>query len=389
MLTLKFDLRDLVRAPRLALSLQRMWIMLVGLGISWLIYLLFTYLALLSAGGALSDLWHRFGLLPVLSGLGGVPWYSWGLHLVGAAAALAMLLMAQTALARAIYMAAKGEHFYSVKQAFAFARRKFGAVLMTPLALGALLLLLVAGSFAIGLLGRIPWAGELGVALFTPIWFVLALVLIFLGIVFCVSLFLAPAIVATTDEDAFEAIFQLFGLTWRQPWRLLLYGGVTWLLAVGALGLFAAFCKEGVVITNHLLALFMGSNFSDLANNGQALVQAWSATAEEALFWLFRGFTPYLFFTQEFYYLPLRELARPSVAIAGYFYAFGLLLLAGWIVAYGFATLNAGAVLSYLSLRWRKDGVNLLERKDKEEESEEEEEVEMGLSPGEPAAEQN
>lgn len=389
MLTLKFDLRDLLRAPRLALSLQRMWIMLVGLGLGWLIYALFTYLALMLVGGGMSDLWHRFGLLPVLSGLsGGLPWYSWVLHLLGTAVALVALLLAQTALARAVYMSAKGEHFYSIKQSYAFARRKFGAVLMTPLALGLLILLLVTGSFLVGLLGRIPWVGELGVAFFSLIWFVLALLLVYLSMVFCVSLFLAPAIVATTDEDAFEAIFQLFALTWRQPWRLLLYGLVTWLLAVVALGLFAAFCKEGVVLTNYLFSFFMGSNFSDLANNGQALVQAWSATGEEALFWLFRGFTPYLFFTQEFYYLPVQELARPSVAVAGYLYAFGLLVLAGWVVAYGFATLNTGAVLAYLALRKRKDGVNLLERKDREEECEEEE-IEMGISAGEPAAEQN
>ncbi|HNW58105.1 MAG TPA: hypothetical protein PKI62_00345 [bacterium] len=389
MLTLHFDLRDLFRAPRLALSLQRMWIMLAGLGMGWLIYALLTYLGLIAAGGHPGELWRRFGILPLLAGGGAeLPWYSWLLHGLGAVAAFAITLLAHTAVARAVYMSAKGEHFYSWRQAYNFAWRKFGAVIMTPLALGLLILLFMGGGFLIGLLGRIPWAGELGMALFTLLWFAMALLLIFIGLVFGTSLFLAPAIVATTDEDAFEAIFQLFALTWREPWRLLLYGFVSLFFGLAALGIFAAFCKEAVVLTNYLFAYFMGSNFADLANNGQALVQAWSASAEGIIFTLFRGFTPYLFFTQEFYYLPVQELARPTVAVAGYLYACGLLLLGGWILSYGFATLDTGAVLSYLALRKRKDGVNLLERKDKEEESEEEE-VELGISTEEPAAEQN
>ena len=40
-----FNYRDILRAPRLALSLQKMWIQLVGLGVGYGIYLFLTYLS--------------------------------------------------------------------------------------------------------------------------------------------------------------------------------------------------------------------------------------------------------------------------------------------------------------------------------------------------------
>jgi hypothetical protein len=387
MLSLKLDYRDLFRAPRLAFSLQRMWIVMAGVGLGWLIYAALTYLALLLAGGSLPDLWQRFGIYPSFySVASAIPWYSWILYALGVVTLVLAFLLANTAHARAMYMSAKGEHFYSWRQSYAFAWRKLGVVIMTPVSLLLLILLFIAAEFVIGLLGRIPWAGELGMALFAPIWFFTGLLLMFFAIVLFYALILTPAIVATTDEDAFESIFQLFSLIWNQPWRILLYGLLSAFVALFSMGLFAFFCKQAVALTQILLSAFVGSNFADLANNGMALVQAWTTMGEETVFSLFRGFTPLIFFTQEFYYLPVQELARPTVAVAGVLYAVSLLFLAGWVLSYGFATLSSATVLSYLSLRKRKDGINLLERKDTEEECEEEA-IELETGGEEPAVE--
>lgn len=369
MLLPKFDFRDLLRAPRLALSLQRMWITLAGVGAGWLVYLLLTYLALMLGGWGLPESWERFGILPALPALQNpFPWYSWILHGLGALTLVFSWLLANTAHARAVYMSAKGEHFYSWRQSYAFAWRKAGAVVMTPASLAILILLIAAVGAVVGLMARIPYAGEIGIALFTLLWFVMALLLIIIMIALWFSLIYTPAIVATTDEDAFEAVFQLFSLTWNQPWRLLLYQLFSLFVAVLATGLFAFIGKQAVGLTNLLLGAAMGSNYADIANNGLALVQAWTLSSEDLVFSFFRGFTPFLFYTQEFYYLPASELARPTVAVAAYLYAVGLLAFGFWIAAYGLGTLNAGHTLAYMALRRRKDGLNLLERVDKEEE---------------------
>lgn len=373
MLLPKFDYRDLLRAPRLALSLQRMWITLAGVGSGWVVYLLLTYLALMLGGWGLPEAWERFGILPALPALQNpFPWFSWILHGLGALILVFSLLLANTAHARAVYMSSKGEHFYSWRQSYDFAWRKLGAVVMTPASLAVLVLLIAAGGAVVGLMARIPYAGEIGIALFTLIWFAMGLLLIIVMIVLWFSLIYTPAIVATTDEDAFEAVFQLFSLTWNQPWRLLLYQLFSLFIAVLATGLFAFLGKQAVGLTNLLLGAAMGSNYADIANNGLALVQAWTLSSEDLVFSFFRGFTPFLFYTQEFYFLPAAELARPTVAAAAYLYALGLLGFGFWIASYGLGTLNAGHTLAYLALRRRKDGINLLERVDKEEESTEE-----------------
>ena len=52
MLKLGFNWRDILLAPRLALSLQRMWIQLVGLSFGLFFYLVLSYLGLIAAGYA-------------------------------------------------------------------------------------------------------------------------------------------------------------------------------------------------------------------------------------------------------------------------------------------------------------------------------------------------
>ncbi len=372
MLSLRFDFRDIFRAPRLAFSVQRIWIMLAALGLGLLAYTLCTYLALLIGGIPLGSAWQRFGILPSLF-MERTPfdWYVWLIQGLGIICLAVAFLFANTAVARAVYMSAKGEHFYSWRQAFAFAWRKSGAVLMTPVSLMTLLLLMVLGSLFIGLLGKIPYAGELIISLSTLLWFFFALLMVFLAFVLWFSFFYTPAVIATTDEDAFESVFQLFSLSWNQPWRLLSYGLLSLVTALFSMGVLAFFVKRAVGLSNALLSAFMGGHFSDLANNGQALVQAWTSMGDDIIFDMFRGFAPYLYFTQEFYYLPVQELVRPTVAISGYLYGISLLVLAGWVLAYGFTTLASGHTIAYLVMRKKKDEQNLLERVDREEEIEE------------------
>lgn len=387
MLSLRFDFRDLFKAPRLAFSLQRIWIMLVALGTGLILYNLFTYIALLMGGLNLTDAWQRFGILPCLFMERTLfPWYVWLVHALGVIALLITFLFANTAAARAVYMSAKGEHFYSWRQSFAFAHKKISAVLLTPVSLLTLLALMVLGSLLLGLAGKIPYAGELVVSLFMLFWFVFALLMIFFACVFWFSLFYAPAVIATTDEDAFESVFQLFSLSWNQPLRLLIYSFLSIFIALAAMGILSFFVKRSVGLSNALLGAFMGSNFLDLANNGQALVQAWTVMSEDLIFDMFRGFTPYLYFSQEFFYLPVHELARPTVSIGGYFYAISLLFLGSWVVAYGFSTLATAHTLAYLVMRKKKDDQNLLERIDKEEDLEESTEDEQTGKTGEESA---
>ncbi|MDZ7723169.1 MAG: hypothetical protein U5R06_10290 [candidate division KSB1 bacterium] len=383
MLKLKFNFQDVLRAPRLAFSLQRMWIQLVGLFFGYLGYLVFTYLSFLSNGFDLAVMWQRYGLFPcAFTGGDTLAWYSLILAIIGVLALFIAFLLTNTAVSRAVYMSAKGNTFYTWRESFAFAFRKLASVLLTPISLMILVGLLVLGALVIGLLGKIPFIGEIGVSLFTVFWFLAALFLFFVAIVAAITLLYAPSILATTDEDAFEAVFQSFSMTWSQPWRMIFYQALTLVLSVLALGIFAAFVKEAIVIMNMLFAWFMGADFINLANNGQAMLQSWTLLAQDAVNFLFQDYQHLVYFTREFSLIPVESLSV-SVVIASWLYALSLLFLGGWVVSYGLSTFSACNTISYIVIRQKKDEENLLERVDKEEEEEEDEE-EIEETPAEP-----
>ncbi len=374
MTALKFDVRDLFRAPRLALSLQRMWIQLVGMIVGFVGYLILTYLSYLSAGVGIGTTWARYGLLPCLFAANeAFPWYAWLIYAVADLVIVAAFLIANTAVARATYMQAKGNNFYSWREAYAFAFRKVTSVLLTPVSLAVLIGLMVLGSLVIGLLGRIPFVGELGVSLFTVFWFFAALLVVFFAVITVISFLLVPSIIATTDEDAFEAVFQSFSITWNQPWRLAIYEAVTIVLAVASMGIFAYAVKASVMVMNKLFGAFMGADYINLANNGQAMLQSWLLMGQNIVEGIYRTLTPRIYFARDFIMIPTSELPV-TVVISSYLFALSMLFIAGWVVSYGLSTFTVGNMLLYLALRKKKDGENLLERKDKEEEQEEESE---------------
>ena len=372
MVKLYFDYRDMFRSARLAFSLQRLWIQLVGMTLGLVGYLVITYLAFISAGEGLKDVWNKYGLLPCFFGSGETfAWYSWIIFALGALFLICAFLITNTAVARASYMLMKGNNFYTWREAYRFAIRKAGSVILTPVSLAIMIGFMVLGALIVGLLGKIPYVGELGVSLFTIFWFLAAVFLFFLAIVTGVSLLLVPSIIATTDEDAFEAVFQTFSTTWSQPWRFVLYEALTVAISVIALGIFAFAAKEGILIANSLFAAFMGADYINLANNGQAMVQSWTFLSQNIVESLYSKAAPLIYFSNEFIYITDLPV---TVKISSYFYALSLLFFGGWILSYGLSTFTVGNTLLYIALRKKKDDENLLERKDKEEEEEEEEE---------------
>lgn len=370
MQTLRFGAHDLLRAPRLAFSLQRIWIQWLGTGSGYLIYLLFSYAALTVQGASVAEVWKSHGLLPCLPGAqGGAPWYAWLLWGLGVLALLIAFLYTNTAVARAAYMHLKGNHFYSWREALTFAGKKIASILAAPISLMILILLLVFSSMILGWMGRIPYIGALGVSFFTIIWFLAALFIVYTLVVTIVSLWHTPAIIAASDEDAFEAVFQSFSITWTQPWRLLLYQAANLVIAASAAGFFAFVVKKSLVLMNRLFSLFMGADYNTFAVHGQALLQASLVKLEALLHAPFQPFMAQLYYSKEFILGDTAGMPA-TIHLSSYFFFFSLLFIAGWVLSYGLSCYTIGNVLSILALRKRKDGENLLERKDREEQVE-------------------
>jgi len=372
MVAMRFDYRDIFQSTRLAFGFQRLWIQFVGLLKGYLAYLVLTYLSLMLAGKDFSWIWQNQGLLPCVRGID-LPWYSWILFALGVLLLVFSWLLAATGVARATYMHLKGNTFYTWKEACSFAlKKKSGSILSTPLAIALIAVFIALGGLVIGLLGRIPYVGELGISLFSQIWFLAALFLVFVILALGVSFILVPAILATTDDDAFEGIFQSFSTLYSQPWRFILYE--LYLIVISLLGfvVLAFIAKQAWGLMTTILVWGMGDKYADLSYAASYHLQNWIYTAVAWSKAYLGEYSSYLFFSREFTALDLPLMMK----ISSWIFAIILVVIGGFILCYPLAIFNAGNTLIFLILKKKKDDENLLERKDREEEDEEEEKVE-------------
>lgn len=367
---IRFDVREIFRSPRLALSLQRIWIQFAGLTVGFLGYLIFTYLSFITNGIGLSTGWKKYGLLPCL-----FPespnWYSMIIYFIGFIWLIAIYLIASTAVSRATYMLLKENHFYTWLQATRFALKKTASILLSPIAILLIIVLFIAGGAVVGLLGKIPVVGEFGITIFTFAWYFSALVVVLMVIIFAVVMIQTPAIIATTNEDAFEVVFQSFSITWSQPWRLIFYEFISLAMAAIGLLLFAFLSKQAYIIMDRVFSNAMGDDFINVAAQGMYMLNVWLIHSIGWVNSILGDFAAAVYFSREF--LPL---SLPGYQhVASYIFAIWMLIIGGTIFSYGLASFNVGTTLSYIILRKKKEDENLLERKDPEEEEEEDEDL--------------
>jgi len=361
-----FDARDIFRSTRIALSLQRIWLQFVGLAIGYLGYLILTYVSFSVAGLEFVGVWKKHGLLPCIFSEPHT-WLATVVYSIGVLWLLVVYLIATTAVARATYMTSKGNHFYTWRDALKFSFRKISSIILSPMAILILIGFFVLGGAVVGWLGKIPFIGEFGVTLFTLFWFIASLIIVFFGIVLIVALIQAPAILATTDDDAFEVVFQSFSLVWTQPWRLILYESISAGMALVGFVVLATISKNAYIVLDRIFSHTMGEDFINISAQGMYTLSVWLTHSLNWIQSAFRDLANLFYFSRE--YDPL-QLAHGYHYAASYIFTLWMLFIGGLILSYGIASFNVGNTLTYLVLRKKKDDENLLERKDKEEEDE-------------------
>ncbi len=373
MKALHFNFKDVFRAPRLAFSIQRIWMNGIGFLGGYLVYLVFAYASLMTAGYSFSYLWSYFGVLPCAFAVS-VPWFSMIIYLAGLAGFLAVILMTNTAVSRAIYMTLRDELFYTWTQAYKFAIKKWISALGAMLTFIFIIAFFVIAALVMGLLGRIPWVGELGTALLTVPYIFASLLLFFIGVAFVVAVFFVPAIIATSDEDALGGVFQSFSITFNQLWRILLYGSLLSVLYLAGLFLFAAALKISYHIFMGIFSIGMGDKITQIEQQALYIIDQ-SLPAMYGWFQMLPG----KIHTWVYLAHPHPSVAElpGSLVASGYILGIFLLFFGGIVLVYGEAIFNAGLTVIYIILYKLQEKENLLEREDEElrEEDEEEEKI--------------
>lgn len=354
---------DLFKAPGLAFSLQRIWIQFIGLILSYAGYYLLTLISFLLAGFGINEFVTQFGFFPCLFTLNKpVNLAANAVFILACIYFVMMLMIANTAVSRSTFMSLRNDQFYSWRDALQFAFKKSGSVVITPIAISFIAGLTVLFIGLAALSGKISFIGELSISLFTVIWIFSSMVLLFLFYALGVSLFFTPSVLAVSDEDGFESIYQSLSLAWRQPLRLLFYEAVVIGLSVVGFLLFALFVKGAVLLMNNIFLFAMQEKYLAISNQAQYFLQNWMTPLEPHLKNLLGPIAPWVYFTHEFQDAGLSW----ALNIAAHLMALNLLLVGALLISYLFTGFNSGTTLSYILLYWQKEGENILKEPEDE-----------------------
>lgn len=353
----QFKFTDIFRVSRYGFSGRRIGIHLTGILLSYLIYEILVYLSLfIKNADEVKKFWNSYGLLPI------PPFVTAEFNTpttvamwIGIFCFALIFFLASTMASKITIEQLRGDVFFSVGDALSFLKQKWKTVFGAFFGLLFILFFLLLIPIGIALLGKIPALGKpilvLG-SLFTPIAFVLGLLIAFITIVFLSSLFFVPAIVATTNADAFETIFQLFSIVWNEPWRLIGYGTLLFVLKLGLVPIWAIFCLGGFLIVLLPMYFLHESYIQGVLGN----VNRWSGEALQKISSFFTDDSSSIFDINT-----SQTSMTVPIIICAILITLTLICIAGIIVAYLFSLASVGTTSIYTIIRKRLDGQSLIE----------------------------
>ncbi len=369
MTKLSFSYKDLFRALRLGFSAKKIWMMALGLLFGLGGYALLTYLAYVTAGVDLLQVWQNFRLLPFpLPDYYAFPWYAWAIYAAGVTFLLCVFLVTGTAVSKVAYEGLRGDEFFEAREAFRFALRNVAGTLASPLLILAFVALLAGCGLLVSLVGMIPYVGEIVVGLLGIVAFFASLFIVYLLVVLAATLAMGPSVVGAARADTFDTLFEVFSCVNEQPGRLVWYSATVALLAkFGSFALAAASVTAGRV-GYALLGVFPGAKLADVFENAGfyfkvALPDWWPALFQQWFAW-------------ELETLGLPQVLLPATYLSVGWSGDAAALLIGlciyavalMVVGYGFSVWFSGMTLTYAVLAQKKDEKNILELPDEDEE---------------------
>jgi hypothetical protein len=312
-----------------------------------------------------------------------LPLVSRVLVIIGVILGVVVYLLAATMVARVTYEQLRGNDFYSLKEAKGYLAKYWKGVVAAPVTILVMGVGLLVCGLVIGAFGLIPAVGELGVTVLGIPILAVALFVVFLAVVFFSSLLLAPAVVGTTKSDTFETIFELFSTVVSQPWRLIVYQGLLYVLSHVSALVLGWFTLRAAAVSRFTLGLVMKEKLFHIWDNATTYAPQVQRLMGAAARYVGQFLPPGSFVAQWSYHVSrgpyqLRAMQH-ELSWSGDVSAFllGVAFIAGvlFVVSYGLSTFTVGQSIIYVILRQKKDDQNLLEEKEIEEFPEFEEEA--------------
>lgn len=375
-----YNFKDIFTCAKKGFSMKKIMVGMKGGLLAFLVYLVLSYIVLLIDGNSFGEIWNAYHYCPVALGANNV--FASIISILNWVLVFCIVLITATAISRITLKELQGDVFYEGKEGINFAKKNWKSVILSPIGLFLFIIFLLICAIIVGLIGRIPYAGELLTTPFTLFYFAAGLLVVFFAIVLFLSLILVPVAVATTEADFFDALFETFSTVIKQFWRFLLYRIIAMFMTyigVTILGI-GSFLSLGVI--RYFCGIGMGEKLVEIAGVSFKYLPLW---------WMdfFSKLIPFNILGKiysegiEPFYWGFRGTDLPwSGDIAAFIVGISLNLVVLFILAYGLSALVAGDTMMFIALKKRMDDEDLLEVPEEEEdeiqtfEEEEEEETE-------------
>ncbi|MDI6840831.1 MAG: hypothetical protein QMD71_08320 [bacterium] len=385
-----FNFADVVRAPRLGFSAKKIWVGFLGLLLGTILYSVMGYFAYVtSPDWTWTEVWRAFKYIPVpVIGETHLMWYGWICWAFGIVFFVAVNLLSIAGISKLTFEQLRGDEFYEVTDAIKYSLKQWKSIILSPIALAICIGALVLFGFVCGLIGRIPYAGQLLAGIFFIPVALGALFVVYLLIIFLLSFVLAPSVGATTESDTFDTLFELFSCLNDQTWRLILWEVFIAFCGGAGVWILGWLTKKSLILFHWAAGLWAGTRviadeshswWQIIWNNG-----LWYLPPCPPIQWLesiLGRITPVLLYPTT--WMPVNW----AEWIGGFLAGLGFYFLAFFVVAYGLSTWGAGQALIYTVLVKIKDDKNLLEKKEEEFKEEKVEEKKEEVKEEKPAEE--
>lgn len=249
-----YDMRAVLTAPGKGLALKKIFVATAFLFLGYVLYTLFTYLALLYDQVSFGYIWESYNMFP-LRFFSFDSHFALVLHICGMALGAYCLSLAIMASAAINIHELRGDYFYSATDSIRFSFKRSRTLALGFGAIVAFVAFIYLLGLVTGLVGRVPLLGGLAIGVFyvVPVFITLifAVFIIFVGVT---GILLLPVIVATQREvSLFDALVQLFSVIIKEPVRFFWYLAVTSALAKAASFVMAYFYYRTVQLSRLMM----------------------------------------------------------------------------------------------------------------------------------------
>ncbi|MEO0086502.1 MAG: hypothetical protein ABIK90_00280 [candidate division WOR-3 bacterium] len=363
---LHYNYKDLFRSLRLAFSLKKLALMTLSLFVAFIFYNLFSYLAFLTGGYSFNEVWLSFRFFPWLGD--NLPYYSYILWAIGIVGFIIILFIAQNAIAKITFEQLKGDEFFEIKESLKFAFKNFKSYFLSPLFLIGFIILIVIAGIILGLIGKIPYFGEIFLGIMSIPAFCASIFILYLLIILLFSLILSPIIVGATQSDTFDTLFEVFSCVNEQPARLIWYSIILKLLSFLGFVVFGYAAFLSIKIGQTVLSLLIPNKINEAFSFTHYFIKL--SPPENTGFY-------YQFWNTLMEKVGLSSLLEPNpyfnpsnwgIAILSLLFALTFYLIYLFVVSYGINIWTTGQTVVYLNLVKKKDDRDLLEEREEEKE---------------------